>query len=496
MPPWMRIAALVLLCALPAYAGEVEAIEAKLQSGDLPGALSAVTKALAAHPADIELHELRIDIFSMAGQIDLVSQVYRDRAQSGDLDALYLSGRAARTAADSLGAYERVLSANPRHARAWMGKGAVKRAQGASSSAAECYQQALTLDPSLGEAWAGLYLTQLQLDDPQGALATARQAILAAPQEPTGWLGVAALAPKEAVATLDKAARALPTDAKISSARARAHFEAQSWASARSAYVVALSHTPLDRELRVEAALVDEVTAGLLKGDGALRLLAVRSLVPKRNAEAITLLDGVVAANPRSGWARLVRGNLRSSMSQYTEAERDLTVALQLMPQSADIAGAWGLFLLGRHRAAEALPHLERAATATPWDPSLNVAYGMAALEAGKPDEAKAILRATAAAFPTSATAALALSRVLSGTGDVDGAIAALITTMRANPDPTLAAALGSIAISGGRVEQAAAELDKLGASTGDARYGRAAQVLRNVWNTKKSSTGSTPTKP
>ena len=497
MAHWSRILLLALLPLAVAQAGEVAQVEARLQAGDLPGALSAVSKALAAHPDEVQLHELRIDIFAMAGQIDLVSQVYRDRAAAGgSADAWYLAGRAARTAAESLQAYERALALNPRHARAQMGKASVKRAQGAYSSAAEAYQEALRIDPSLGEAWGGLYLTLLALDDAGGALATARQALIAAPQEPAGWLGVAALAPKEAVATLDKAAGLLPDDAKISSARARAHFEAQDWAGARPAYAAAQRHAPLDKELRVEAALVDEVLSGAISGEGAGKILAIRALLPKRTADALKVLDGVVAANPRSGWARLVRGNLRSAANRTDEAEQDLRAALSLLPKSADAAAAWGLFLLGRHRASEAQPFLEAAASATPWDPAINVAYGMATLEAGQPEQAKTVLQATARAFPTSATAALALSRVLSGTGDVDGAIAALITAMRANPDPSLAAALGSIAVSGGRVEQAAAELDKLGTASGDARYGRAAQVLRNVWNTKKSSTGSTSNKP
>ncbi len=150
---------------------------------------------------------------------------------------------------------------------------------------------------------------------------------------------------------------------------------------------------------------------------------------PSRTAEAMSLIDAALAANPAAGelrWARaglleragdfdgaiavyevlyrensanpIVANNLASLLSSHRSDDESLAraeiIARRLrgstVPAYQDTYG-WIAHLRGRH--ADALAELEKAAAGLPDDPTVQYHLGMALLASGREDEALARLR-------------------------------------------------------------------------------------------------------
>ena len=104
----------------------------------MAAALDEVKARVAEAPDEVPSHELLIDILFATGRAGLALDLYRGLAENneGSPDFLYLLGRASPDAASSESAYQAALALDPDHARAWMGIGAVHRAQGQWTAAA------------------------------------------------------------------------------------------------------------------------------------------------------------------------------------------------------------------------------------------------------------------------------------------------------------------------------------------------------------------------
>lgn len=466
----------------PAAAASLELAEALLERGDVAAALDEVKARVAEAPGEVPSHELLIDILFATGRAGLALDLYRGLARNnaGDADFLYLLGRASPDAPSSESAYRAALALEPEHARAWMGVGAVHRAQGEWAPAAVAYDAALARDASLMEAWTGLRSSHLGAGDTAAAEAAVRRQIDTFPDAIDGWTALAQMEHTDAVAIWGEAIRARPRDADRRGALARAAFEAGDWKAAQRAYDQAIKGGAADAAaMRAERAIIDEIRSGALSPAGAAALLGVRSMVPNNATQAVKLLDQLALDHPHSGWVRLVRGNLYRGSGRAEQAEEDLRSALDRMPASADAWSALGLFLLDRRRAEEARPLLDKAVGARPDDVSLVVAAAMATGQAGAVAEADAALVAAATRFPGNPGPVLGLARLRLSNGDADGAFDVLHAALRRGPEVSVAYALVSAAQESGRPEEALRILEALRSETGDPRFDRAVQGLK-----------------
>lgn len=472
---------LAALAARPAAAASVARAEALLERGEVGAALDEVKSRVGEAPGDVAAHELLIDILTGTGQGELARELYQGlvKENTGDADFLYLLGRAEPDIASSRSAFEAALALSPGHARAWMGIGAVHRAQGQWAEAAVAYDNALSGDPTLIEAWTGLRSSHLGAKDSAAAQAAVRRQIAAFPDALDGWLALAELADVTAVQAWTEAVAARPDDPARHARLARAAFEEQQLDTAVKAYDRALALDAVDAgALRAERAILDEVRSKALSMPAAAALLQVRAVSRQDPDQAVALLDKIIEDNPYSGWARMVRGNLFRASGRVGEAEADLRAAVDRMPASPEAWSALGLYLLDRRRPDEAKPLLARAAQARPDDVSLVVAAAMATGQSGDVAAADAALQAAVKRFPGSAGPTLGLARLRASNGDSDGAFAALTESLRAGPDLSVAYALVSTAQETGRTTDAIRILRQLAVETGDPRFAQAAEGL------------------
>lgn len=487
------------LAPRPAAGASLELAEALLERGDVAAALDEVKARVAEAPGEVPSHELLIDILFATGRAGLALDLYRGLAKNntGQADFLYLLGRASPDAASSESAYRAALALDPEHARAWMGVGAVHRAQGQWADAASAYDAALARDTSLMEAWTGLRSSHLGAGDTAAAEAAVRRQIGVFPDAIDGWTALSQLEHTDATTIWKEAVKARPRDANRKGALARAAFEAGDWKAAQRAYEQAIKGGAVDAAaMRAEQAIIEEIRSGALSPNGAAALLGVRSMVPDNATQAVKLLDKLAEDHPHSGWVRLVRGNLYRGSGRTQQAEEDLRSALDRMPASPDAWSALGLFLLDRRRAEEARPLLDKAVGARPDDVSLVVAAAMATGQAGAVEEADTALQAAISRFPGNPGPVLGLARLRLSNDDADGAFDVLHTALRRGPEVSVAYALVSTAQEAERPEEALRILEALRAETGDPRFDRAVQGLKAAEAARKAALEDPPPAP
>lgn len=466
-------------------AGRVAEAE-RLLAGRLAGADGS---PLGAEPLDVAAAELWVDVLVNTGRAEAARAACAARAERDpdEADAWYLLGRAETDPAKAEAAYREALARDGGHARAWMGLGSVLQARG-DAAAADAYRRAIAGDPGLEEAWRGLVIALDDAGRREAAVRAAREGVAANPDAAPLWLAWAALDKPGRIGILEQATARLPGEAVLWVELARNRFEASDWPGALAAYDRALALDGDDADLRLERAVTAEVAGGALRPEDAATLLSLRSArdLSSRRAE----LDGLVARNPASARARMVRGNVLAAAAGVLpagdpgraelldRAEADLRGAVDLNPADPDGLGALGSFLVARRRAAEAVPLLDRAVELRPDDVSLAVLAALALGEAGQPAEAEARLLAAAKRFPDSVGPPVALARLRLGTGRRDEAVDGLLAALVARPDPELAVALASAARQAGREADAAAALRDAAKRTGDARLAKVAEAL------------------
>ncbi|MDG1481322.1 MAG: tetratricopeptide repeat protein [Myxococcota bacterium] len=468
----------VLLLSGPVRAGGLEDAEALLEDNRTTAAMTLLRSHIEEHPEDVAAHELLIDILINAKLFEEAEEIYRSRKDddTSSADAWYLLGRTLMNPESAQSAYEQAIQLSPGHPRATMGRAAIFRATGRYPEAMTEYRAALRQDPTLAEAWVGLWASQGMADDMEGALQTARQAAEAIPKTVEPWLVIAELDPNSALTTLRSGAANNPESARIWTELARRSMRARSLSTSASAYSQSIRLSPSDRTLRIEAAMLEEITVGTLDWDPVFTLLDTRAA--PRSPETLAALDVVVADWPRSPLARMIRGNTLQMQGDVASAEDDLRLARQLSPTNPEIASSLGLLLLGDRRPGDAQPHLSSAWKARSDDVALGIALAISLAEGSDPGAGGLLLLELQEKFPASAGPPMTLAQLLIDLGEAERAYSILLEAIQRSPDPNLIIALASAAQLAGRPVEAAGALSTLSERTGDPRFAEAGRQL------------------
>ncbi|MFT4974586.1 MAG: Tfp pilus assembly protein PilF, partial [Myxococcota bacterium] len=329
---------------------------------------------------------------------------------------------------------------------------------------------------SLLEAWSGLWSAQLLQEDLRSAALTAERASESIPSHPEPWLTLALLRPDQARRYLGEGLTHNPSDYRLTVDYARQLFREQDLSGAQQAYTTAIAVAGDDPTVRIEAALLSEISSSALSWSGAQVLIDTRSQAT--TAEALRRVDGAVSQHPRSVLARVVRGNLHQITGDPAAAESDFKAALALSPSSTEANAALGLLLLSTRRPAEAIAPLKQATAQRPGDVALGLASAVALAEGSDPGAGGMAMLELQESFPYDAGPPLALAQLLMGLGESERAYAITLEAVQRMPEPQLMLALAATARAAGRPAEAAAALRKLGERTGDPRFEQAARQL------------------
>ncbi|HEV3443580.1 MAG TPA: tetratricopeptide repeat protein [Gemmataceae bacterium] len=113
----------------------------------------------------------------------------------------------------------------------------------------------------------------------------------------------------------------------------------------------------------------------------------------RKTEQANEILDHMVAANVRSFQAYLARGKYRRETGSLAASAEDMSRALALAPQNADVLRANGDIAMAQDRLDEARRLLRQAIEASPHDARGYVALALVEQQAGKEKEAESVLR-------------------------------------------------------------------------------------------------------
>lgn len=404
-------------------------------------------------------------------------------------DALYtyLLGRATADADAARAAYNRALDLDPSLGRAWMGLGAVDRAEQKMDDALVKYQKALALDPSLAEAWTVMRYMALGAGDRNAALRLAQEAMSAVPNDPDAYLHAAQLQPELAAAYLAKGALAVPDEPKLHAALGEALFAAGDLEGAAEAYRNVLAIVPGSPRATLNLALVEARLSGALSSDGAALLERGRQLARQgKAAEARSALDTAVKQHPDTFLSWYARGNVLVEHHEVlggdaalATAEEDLQRAYALAPESPDVQATLGLLLLQRDKPSYAAPLLANASMLRSSDVQLSLAAAQA--YAAIPDDPRGVpmLITLTERFPMDSRTYLALASALSDRGEATAAYEALVIGIQRTGNAALVVALAAASVDLGQTEQAAALLQQLGEQGGSQAFLDAAAKLR-----------------
>jgi tetratricopeptide (TPR) repeat protein len=453
-----------------------------LRKGDVEGAAVVLRTQIHDRPKDMEAQELLLDIYANMGLGEALEKNYGARAKldNQNADAWYLYGRAATTAGAAQTAYKKALEIDPKHARAMMGLASVDRALHKLEQAQEEYREALAIDDGLAEAWAGLGASYLADGEPSGAIAVARQALVAVPTDPEAFLVLASLVPEDAIPTLQAGITAVPDEPRLYHTLAREYLERGDASAAVSAYEQA-AEVGDETSVVLERQLAADVEAGTLDAAGAMRTLAARDQAPTEPAQSLEALTRLAQKWPRCGLLQVARGHVLAQLTRNDEAEAAFRAALKLDAQDPEANGALGLLMMVRQKPSTAVPFLDLALRYRPHDASLAIARGMALAQSVSAGAGIRVLAQTVLDFPQDPRPVVALATLQSAAGDKEGAWKMLEEAVYRNPHPNVLAALAAAARDTGRKDEAIALLERLGWQTEDPRFSEAAAALKEA---------------
>jgi tetratricopeptide (TPR) repeat protein len=438
--------------------------ERLLRSGDLSGAWQASSAEVSRHPLDLDAQERRIDIALSLGLRDLVLPDLRAlaRGEANRADAHYLLGRISLDIGEAEAHYRAALDREPRHARALMGIGAIRRATGEPGPAAEQYRRALEIDPRLSEAWAGLQASLLQVGDLEGAVDAAQRAMRAVPDEPDPYIATATLQPERALTVLRAGVARVGDDPRLRASFARALLDAGDGPAAAEQAKAAAKLAPGYAEAGYLGLVAREMTEKRLDVDGWRELQKAQAADDR--ADAQRAFEELVARYPRSALAWLGLGRVRADGGDLEAAAVDLARAASVGGDEPEILATRGLVLLRAKRHDEAFPALAAAYSARPSDVALGVATVQAAAGAGRASEARQLAVAVLNRHPQDMRAIFQAAQTLSSQGDKEGAYLAIRQSIPHQPDPRVLVALAAAARDAGYYAEAAEILDRLAA--------------------------------
>jgi tetratricopeptide (TPR) repeat protein len=477
--PHLWVWAYVLAYSMPAMAAS-EA-ESLLRAGRVEAAIEAASRDAAADPGDLDAAELYIDMLLASGFGARAERAQKERVSESPTDpnAHYLLGRSARDAELAQKSYEAALRLDPGHARSHMGMAAVHTAAGRLLEARDGYIRSLKLDMTLSEAWLALGRIQVQLGDPAAALEIARQGLVPCPEEPGLYLMVAALDLPAAEATLRTGLGRVSDDSRLSTTLAEVLLDKGDGAGALAAAGDALAIDSRDMDAARARLFADELVAGRLDHAGYTALVEARALQVADASAAVAAFDDLVTQYPASALTWLGRSQARKAQDNAEGAVADLRMSLARDPGNVEANGALGLQLLGGGAPAEALPHLQTAQNARPWDVSLGLALARALQETGEIDGAIAMRANLVIAHPLDTRVLLEHAQALLDASRPDEAYKIVREAIRRLPDPKLGVALVATALASGRATEAAAILEQIGQQTDNPRLLSAAAKLR-----------------
>lgn len=469
----------LLLLAPVGHAGSKA--EALLLQGRVEQALPEAKAEAEAAPSDLGANERYIDILLSLGMPGVAIDTYSARAQKqGDADSWYLLGRAVTTADEAEADYEKALAKDPKHARSYMGLGAVYRAEHKLDDAVTAYQKALALDPTLGEAWAGLGAAYLGKGDPDAALAAARKGMIHVPDEADSYLAVAVLAPDEAESVLKQAEERVPGDSRVHAALAQTLLENGDGAGAEHEAEAALAIDPTSADARLSRMFATSMAAGHLDGAGYEALVKARALEDSDKTEARAAYDKLVAKYPKTPLTWMGRARVRASGGDVDGSLSDLEQALEADPGNIEAMGAAGMLLSENGRATEALPLLKRASTERPQDASLAMAYAKTLRATGSKDAAMTTLTAAEKEHPYDARLILTHAKWLAEEKRSQEAYTLLKDAVKRLPrDDRVVLALAAAAKDLGKTSEAADLIDVLAERSDNQQLRDLAKKLR-----------------
>lgn len=252
--------------------------------------------------------------------------------------------------------------------------------------AAALLARAESIDPAAPDTRHARGAMLLASGEAPGALEAARSCLVDIPDDPicTWQNGLALRAlhrDREALPALDKAASSLPKVAGVAAILGETARSVGEFSRAKVVLLDALERSPTHPDLNLSLAR-------LLRQAG-------------QYTDALDRCDRVIAADPRSIEARLLRGALLyQALDRPTEAAealdalaRDPLLASSPLQNEALTRASWALLAAGR--APEALAYARTVQTALPEDPAARVALAMALDATGDPDGAESIIRGT-----------------------------------------------------------------------------------------------------
>lgn len=454
--------------------------EQLMREGHPVEALEAARANVRAAPQDVGHHELLIDLMNNLGLALQGEIAYLQFAEDNDQDpmAWYLLGRAALDPRRASTAYAKALAIDPTYARATMGLASVQRALGEPEDAIKLYRQAVEAQPALAEAWSGLGATLMDQGKASEALEVSLQAMVAVPRDREAYLAASVLEPDMARQHLERGVKAVPDSPELRAALGRAQLRDGDYRKARENLDRALASDPGAVQALFDRAVVGELEAGRLDTEGQAALARARALIQESPVAAELGVRDLVKGYPDCYLVYLVQGHLLIGLGRQLEASGALAKALELQPNSPDVQGALGMLLLTMGDANRALPLLESAYRARPWDVELGVSAGMAAANAEGINAGVTMLGAVADAHPTELAPVMALVSLLTQAGRTDAAYQVLNRAVARYPHPTLILSKAAAAQDLGRKAEAAALLLQLEELTGDPKYGAMAAEL------------------
>jgi predicted Zn-dependent protease len=311
-----------------------------------------------------------------------------------------------------------------------------------------------------------------------GALEVCLQAMVAVPRDREAYLAASVLEPDMARDHLQRGVKAVPDSPELRAALGRVQLRDGDYKKARENLDLALASDPGAIQAIFDRAVVGELESGRLDTEGQEMLARARALIKESPVAAELGVRDLVSEYPDCYLVYLVQGHLFIGLAREMEAVSSLSKALELQPNSPDVQGALGMLLLTMGDATRALPLLEAAYKARPWDVELGVSAGMAAANAKGINAGVTALGAVADAHPTELAPVMALVTLLSQAGRPDVAYQVLSRAVSRYPHPTLILSKAAAAQDLGRKAEAAALLRELELLTGDRQYGTMAAEL------------------
>jgi len=444
-------------------------VETLLHSGRVFEAMGAAEAEIESAPQDVDAHERYIDILRTLGLSHRARAIYSGRVTKDPTgaDAHYLFGRAVLSADEAKQAYQKALTLDPTHARSHMGMAAVELASGRVKEAVAGYKSAAEANPRLSEAWQGWARSLVLQHKTSEALAVARRAMAAVPDEAEPYLTVAVLSPNDAIDVLKRAGTMAAHDPRPHARLAELYIESGRPAEARASAKRALAIDPVLPDASRSLMFASAIEAGVLDREGYRGLLDAQSGMGNTTDFGYASFDALVLAYPNCALTWMGRSQSRLRLNHVDGARSDLEEAIRLAPDNSEIQAAFGLVSLKARRVGDAVNWLRRAKESRPTDISVLVALGQAEAISGDIERGISTLQAGYAKFPYEPRVALAYAEVLANKGEVLAAYEVLREAFRRRPDGRVLVSLIAATRDVGRYAEAADLLETLGKQTG-----------------------------